>query len=260
MLDTGRAAAAPSAAGLYDRGMDKSKNGDPDGAIRDFSAAIRIDPNFSDAYVQRGNARFKNGSPDLAIADFRDAIRIDARNAAAFKARGMARLYNADEEGALDDLSKAIQIAETEAARLPVIDLFFARRTRAGIYSRKQAGDRELFDLSAMLDAYWKNPDLADALKANYGIQGATSLMATIYRQRAALYIQRANADGAIADLSFALQLDPTRAIQLILERARIQEAAGKREQAAADFKRVLQINPRIEEAKQAVARLNAQP
>lgn len=84
--------------------------------------------------------------------------------------------------------------------------------------------------------------------------------MATIYRQRAALYIQRANADGAIADLSFALQLDPTRAIQLILERARIQEAAGKREQAAADFKRVLQINPRIEEAKQAVARLNAQP
>jgi tetratricopeptide (TPR) repeat protein len=260
LLDAGRAAAAPSAVGSYDRGMDKSKNGDSDGAIRDFSEAIRLNPNFAEAFIHRGNARFKNGNPELAITDFSDAIGIDARNAAAFKARGMARLYNADEDGALDDLSKAIQIAEAEAARLPVIDLFFARRTRAGIHSRKQAGDRELFDLSAMLDAYWKNPDLADALKANYGVQGATSLMATIYRQRAALYIQRANADGAIADLSLALQLDPTRAVQLIMERARIQEAAGKREQAAADFQRVLQMNPRIEEAKQAIARLNTRP
>ena len=248
----------PTAAGLYDRGTAKAKNGDTDGAIRDFTEAIRLDPNFADAFVQRGNARFKNGSPDLALVDFSDALGIDPRNAAALKARGMARLYNADEDGALDDLSKAIQIAESEPARLPILDVFFARRTRTSINSRRQAGERELFDLSAMIDAYWKNPDLADALKANYGIQGGSALMATIYRQRAALYVQRANADGAIADLSFALQLDPARGIQLIMERARVQEAAGKREQAAADFQRVLQINPRIEEAKQAVARLNA--
>jgi tetratricopeptide (TPR) repeat protein len=260
LLDAGRAAAAPSAENSFARGMDKSRNGDSDGAIRDFSEAIRLNPNYADAFVQRGNARFKNGNPDLAITDFSDAIGIDARNAAAFKARGMARLYNADEESALEDLSKAIQIAESEAARLPVIDLFFARRTRAGIYSRRRTGDRELFDLSAMVDAYWKNPDLADALKGNYGVQGAASLMATIYRQRATLYVQRANTDGAVADLSLALQLDPARAVQLMMERARIQEAAGKREQAAADFQRVLQVNPRIEEAKQAVARLNARP
>jgi tetratricopeptide (TPR) repeat protein len=260
LIEAGKAAAAPNAASSYERGMAKAKDGDSDGAIRDFSEAIRIDANFGDAYVQRGNALFKNGNPELAIADFQNAIQIDARNAAALKARGMARLYNADEEGALDDLSKAIQIAESEPARLPVIDVFFARRTRTSIYSRRRIGDRELFDLSAMIDAYWKNPDLADALKVNYGTQGATSLMATIYRQRAALYVQRANTDGAIADLSYALQLDPARALQLVMERARVQDAAGRREQAAADFKRVLQINPRVEEAKQAIARLNARP
>ena len=258
LIEAGKAAAAPNAASSYERGMAKAKDGDSDGAIRDFSEAIRIDANFADAYVQRGNARFKNGTPDLAIADFQNAIQIDARHAAALKARGMARLYNADEEGALDDLSKAIQIAESEPARLPVIDVFFARRTRTSIYSRRRIGDRELFDLSAMIDAYWKNPDLAEALKVNYGMQGATSLMATIYRQRAALYVQRANTDGAIADLSFALQLDPARALQLVLERARVQDAAGRREQATADFKRVLQINPRVDEAKQAIARLDA--
>lgn len=260
LLDAGRAAAAPSATGSYQRGLDKAKNDDSDGAIRDFSEAIQLEPNFADAYVQRGNLRFKNGNPELAIADYRAAIGIDERNAAAFKARGMARLYDADEDGALEDLSKAIQIAESEPARLPPLDLFFARRTRASVYSRRRAGDRELFDLSAMIDAYWKNPDLADALKGNYGAQGASALMATIYRQRAALYVQRANADGAIADLSFALQLDPTRTVQLILERARIQEAAGRREQAAADFKRVLQVNPRVDEARQAIVRLNAKP
>ena len=251
-----RTATAPTAAGYFERGLEQAKGGDPERAIRDFSDAIRADPNFSDAYLQRGNMRFKNGNADLAIDDFREAIRVEPRNAAAFKARGMALLYKGDEDLALEDLTRAIQIAEADATRLSVLELFFARRSRAAMHARKHDSERELFDLGAMIDAYWKNPDLADALKVNYGIQGAAAVMASIYRQRANLYQQRANIDGAIADLSYALQLDPAHALAVIVERARVQEAAGRREQAAADFKRALELNPRFEEARQALVRL----
>jgi len=201
--------------------------------------------------------RFKNGDAELAILDFDEAIRTDPRNAAAFKARGMAVLYKGDEDAALDDLTHAIQITEADPARLSPLELFFARRSRATIFGKRKTDERELFDLSAMVDAYWKNPDLADALKTNYGTQGAAAVLASIYRQRAALYQQRANADGAVADLSIAAQLDPTHAGLIVTERARVQEAAGRREQALADYKRVLALNPRQEEARQAVQRLS---
>ena len=261
LMAAGRAASVPTtAADFFDRGMVQSKAGDPERAIRDFTDAIRLDPNFSDAFLQRGNMRFKNGSPELAIDDFRNAIQVEPRNAAAFKARGMALLYKGDEKGALEDLTRSIQIAEAEPSRISVLELFFARRSRSALYGRFKNDDRELFDLSAMIDAYWKNPELADALKVNYGTQGAAGLMAMIYRQRANLYVQRANNEGAITDLSFALQLDPVHALAILLERSRIQEAAGRRAQAAADLQRLLEINPRFEEARQNLARLKAQP
>ena len=250
------AATTAAPAGNFERGLEQAKGGDPELAIRYFTDAIRANPNFSDGYLQRGNMRFKNGNPELAIADFNEAIRTDARNAAAFKARGMALLYKGDEDAALEDLTRAIQIAEADGTRLTALELFFARRSRAAMYVRKQNDERELFDLGAMIDAYWKNPDLADALKANYGMQGAAAVMASIYRQRAALYQQRANIDGAVADLSLALQLDPAHMLPILAERARLQEAAGRREQALADFRRALELNPRYEEARQALVRL----
>jgi tetratricopeptide (TPR) repeat protein len=246
--------------GSFDRGLEQAKGGDPELAIRYFTDAIRANPNFSEGYLQRGNMRFKNGNADAAVADFNDAIRTDPRNAAAYKARGMVLLYGGNENAALDDLTRAIQIGEADPARLTALEMFFARRSRAAMYARRQSDERELFDLSAMVDAYWKNPDLADAMKVNYGNQGASAVIASIYRQRAALYQQRANIDGAVADLSMASQLDPTRAALFIAERARWQEAASRKEQALADYKRVLALNPRHEEARQAVLRLTAQP
>lgn len=250
------AAAKPATDERFERGLQQAKDGDPELAIRYFTDAIRADPNFSDGYLQRGNMRFKNGNADLAIDDFNEAIRTNPQNAAAFKSRAMVLLYKGDEPSALDDLTRAIQIAETDAPRLSALELFFARRSRVAIYARRHAEERQLFDLSAMIDAYWRNPDLADALKVNYGVQGSATVIASIYRQRAALYQQRDNIDGAIGDLSHALQLDPAHALAIIVERARMEEASGRREQALADFRRALELNPRSEEARLALTRL----
>ena len=240
----------------FERGVTLSKTDNLDGAVASFSEAIKLDPKFSDAFVQRGQAMFKNGNPERAIADFSQALEIDPRNAAAYKARGMAILYQGDNDGAIVDLTKAIQYAEIDPASLSPIEVFYARRSRASLYDLKQLYDRELVDLNAMIDGFWKNPGLAAALKATYREQGANTLVASVYRLRSGVHQRRSNVDSAVGDLSFAIQLDPQRALQYYIERGRILETAGKREQAAADYQQALELSPNNADVKSALARL----
>jgi tetratricopeptide (TPR) repeat protein len=81
-------------------------------------------------------------------------------------------------------------------------------------------------------------------------------LMATLYRMRAAAYASRMNIEGAIVDLSVALQMDPPRPYPNLIERAKLQEKLGRLPEAREDFRRALEANPNSEEAKSALARL----
>jgi tetratricopeptide (TPR) repeat protein len=264
---TSSTASAPASAGLASGARDLTesakqsiKNGNLDRATRDLTAAIRAEPLYAEAYVIRGQARFQLGETEQAIADYNEGIRLDPRNAVAIRARGMAELYKGDEGAALSDLGKAIQIAEAEPARMPAIDLFYAHRNRAALFDSKQQYDREIYDLSAMIDAYWKDPLLAGALRASYRETGAASLIGSIYRLRAHAHLHKGTPDAAVTDLSFALELDQQHTVALLLERGHLQETLGRRDSAILDFQRVLdEFNPQHEEAKTALARLKAQ-
>jgi tetratricopeptide (TPR) repeat protein len=257
-------APAPSPAGskardLTESGKQWAKKGDLERAARDLTEATRADPLYAEAWVQRGQVMFKLGDTERAIADLNEGVRLDPHNAVALRARGMAQLYKGDEESALADLSKAIQLAEADPARMPPIDLFYAHRSRAALCEKKKLYDREVYDLTAMIDSYWKDPLLADTLRTSYREAGAASLIGSIYRLRANVQVRKGTPELAIADLSFAIQLDQQRALSLLLERGRLQETLGRREQAQVDFQRVLELNPANEEAKTALARLKGQ-
>jgi len=249
--------ASPIARGRFEQGLARLKADDLERAVADFSEAVRADPQFADAYLQRGNAWFRNGETEKAIADFNKAIGLDARHASAYKARAMATLYKGDDDAAILDLTRAIQYGELDRT-LSAIEMFYARRSRAALYDRKKLYDGELADLNALIDGYWKNAALVAALRATYREQGSVSLMASIYRMRAGVQVKRGNPDAAVSDLTFAMQLDPQRILPFMLERARVQEAAGRRAQAAADFARVLQLSPNNEDAQAGMARLNS--
>ena len=253
------AVAGSNARGLTEGAKQGIKSGNLDRAVRDLTAAIRADPLYAEAYVARGQALFQLGETERAIVDLDEAVRLDPRNAVAIRARGMAQLYRGDEDAALADLSKAIQLAEADPARMPPLDLFYAHRNRAALSDKKQQYDREIYDLTAMIDAYWRDPVLAEALRTNYREAGAASLIGSIYRLRAHAQIHRGSPDAAVTDLSFALQLDQQHTVALLLERGHLQETLGRREPAILDFQRVLEFNPAHEEAKTALARLKAQ-
>lgn len=242
----------------FERAMSRTRADDGERALADFSEAIRLDPQFVEAYQQRGQARFKNGDVEGAVADFTRAATLDPRHAGAFKARGMAMLYQGNDDAAIADLTKAIQYGDADQSRLPAIEVFYARRSRAALYDRKQLYDNELGDLNAMIDGYWKRPELAAGLRATYREQGAANLIASVYRMRASVHLRRSNVDAAVGDMSFAIQLDQQRSLQFTLERARILENAGRRPQATADYERALELNPGNVEAKTALARLRA--
>ena len=67
-------------------------------AIEDLDNAIRLNPSYSEAFVNRGLAYAHQREHERAIADFTMAIRLDPRNAAAYTNRGVAYTAKGERE------------------------------------------------------------------------------------------------------------------------------------------------------------------
>lgn len=100
--------------------------------IIDYSDAIRLNPQFAEAYYGRGDAHFIEGDLDEAIEDYNEAIRLNLRNAGALYNRGFARAETGDLDGAIEDYSEAIRLDPMDAE---------AYRNRAHLFAAK--GDYE---------------------------------------------------------------------------------------------------------------------
>ena len=122
-----------SANSYFQRAKLRLAQGDLDGAISDFDAALVFNPRLADAYVNRGVARYQKLDFASAITDFDKAIEINPRLAIAYNDRGNARLAGKDVEEALADYTKAIAIKPHYAEAL---------YNRANIRPRKGRSDR----------------------------------------------------------------------------------------------------------------------
>ena len=107
-----------------DRGRSYQNKWENQKAIEEFNKAIRIDPNFSDAYIYRGESYYYLGlvKEDLslyekAIDDLNNAIRIDPnlRRKIAYHHRGKAYHELGQYERAIEDFNEFIRINPNEA-------------------------------------------------------------------------------------------------------------------------------------------------
>jgi len=106
------APAAPDASdgNLVNRGIEKAKNNDLDGAIADFNRAAELNPKDDAPYYNRAQARRLKNDTAGAIADYTKAIELGSTNPAAYNNRGNARAKNKDRDGAIADYTRAIEL------------------------------------------------------------------------------------------------------------------------------------------------------
>ena len=106
-------AIAESAEFYNKRGNEKYDAEDYKGAIKDYTKAIKINPQYGDAYYNRGFAKENLKDFEGAISDYTEAIEIypkgeDAGDA--YHGRGFAKEMLKDFEGALSDYTKATKL------------------------------------------------------------------------------------------------------------------------------------------------------
>ena len=94
----------------YDRGHAYSNKGDFDHAIEDYTKAIELNTIFPRAYINRGNAYSNKGDFDHAIEDYTKAIKLNLNPADAYNNRGVVYVKRDDVTRALEDYTKAIEL------------------------------------------------------------------------------------------------------------------------------------------------------
>jgi tetratricopeptide (TPR) repeat protein len=182
-------------------------------AIADLDQAIRLNPNSFFAYYYRGIARY--GAKDYlgARADYEQAIRLNPNNALAYYGRGLVRYESQDPRGAIADFDEAIRLnsAFTSAYLYRALALI-------------QSGDKR-GGLAALEQAIRLNPNNASA----YNFRG-------FYRA------QFRDNQGAIADYDQAIRLNPNEAIYYN-NRAPVRLALQDHQGAIADHDQAIRLN-----------------
>src|SRR5438874_7950830 len=130
---------------LVNRGIEKAKNGDLDGAIADFDRAAELNPKDDAPYYNRAQAKRLKKDTAGAIADYTRAIELGSTNPAAYNNRGNARSDNNDRDGAIADYTRAIEL-KPDYARA------YYNRAMAKEANGDKAGAEADFKTAAKLD------------------------------------------------------------------------------------------------------------
>ena len=94
----------------FDSGLDKSKSGNTQGLIADYTKALKIEPNKAGLFYFRGIERSKSEEYEGAIADFDNTIEIKPNTASLYVNRGIAKDMLNDTEDACTDYRMAADL------------------------------------------------------------------------------------------------------------------------------------------------------
>jgi tetratricopeptide (TPR) repeat protein len=142
---------------------------DFDAAIRDFDAAMKLNPNDVIVVTTRGNAWYAKQDYDKAIRDYEQAIRLDPKNATTMTSRGNALAAKKEYERALRDFDGALRLDSNSLAALG-----------SGAWLRATCPDERFRDGKKAVEAatkacemsQWKDMDAIDTLAAAYAEAG----------------------------------------------------------------------------------------
>jgi tetratricopeptide (TPR) repeat protein len=130
-----------NAIAYYGRGCTHQNNGDYGKAIADYTEAIRLNPNYTQACNNRGHAyseRGHSGDNERAINDFTEALRLNHPDTAmVYRNRGTAYLEGEQYDQAIVDFTAVIRLEPSDVS---------AYNSRGVAYRNKGDYDRAIAD------------------------------------------------------------------------------------------------------------------
>ncbi|AFZ11448.1 Tetratricopeptide TPR_1 repeat-containing protein [Crinalium epipsammum PCC 9333] len=219
-----------------------------DKAIDDYNTAIKINPQYANAYLMRGDVYSDQKQWDKAIDDYNTAIKINSNNAWAYSARGLVYYKQKQWNKAIDDYNTAIKINPGDA---------FAYSARGLVYKEQKQWDKAIDDYTTAIKI---NPQYADA----YSLRGrvhdqqkqwdkaiddfTTAIKinpnnANDYSLRGLVYVNQKQWDKAIDDFTTAIKINPHDAGAYSV-RGLVYQEQKQWDKAIDDFKSAIKINP----------------
>ena len=115
LIDAGKTGKDALVVAYFNRGNAYDDSGDHDAAIADYTAALKIKKDYSDAYFNRAFAYEAKGDFDNAIADYTRVIALAPDYAKAYYSRGRAYEGKGDLKQALAGYEQALKLAPDNA-------------------------------------------------------------------------------------------------------------------------------------------------
>jgi tetratricopeptide (TPR) repeat protein len=110
LIDSGKQPTETLAAVFNYRGYSYHGKGQFARAIEDYSRAIKLMPDYADAYSNRGADYNNLGRYDLAIRDLSEAIKLEPKESVNFKNRSFSYAKTGAYKQALADLEHAVKL------------------------------------------------------------------------------------------------------------------------------------------------------
>jgi uncharacterized caspase-like protein len=212
VIRSGRLSGRNLSVAYRNRGVFRYDSGDRDGAIADFSSAIKLQSNEAFYHLYRGVALSENGDIDRALADINKAIQLNPKIGMAYIVRGDVLVAKGKYDPAIADFDKAIKLApKSEVAYV----------SRANVWAIRHDRERAMADL-----------DHAIALNPK---------QAVAYSNRGSLWQEKGELDRALADLDRAILLNPKKANQYA-NRGIVWRLKGDLDRALADQNKAVSL------------------
>lgn len=141
----------PSPEAFYNRALLRNGVQDREGSIADFKQAIRLNPNFFEAYVQGATVVRRNGELMCAINLLSKAISIAPNRPEAIYNRGLFKRDAGDLRGAYSDLTQAESMFSRSSDLQPLYEK--AKYARTQLENRIQSGETSSFDVKPCLSS-----------------------------------------------------------------------------------------------------------
>jgi tetratricopeptide (TPR) repeat protein len=197
-------------------------------AVRNYTAAIEMDPNYSEYFNERGSVFLRMGRFEEAVADYRHAIELSPPYREVWTNLGQAYRQMGRWEDAAAAYSKALELDPSQV--LPWLG-------RAQAYEALEKTHEALCDYATALNLDPEQP--------------------LAWSNRAVLHYEAGQLTAAVADLGEAIARAPAQA-DLYQNRALALADLGRLGEARDDLRRYLELSPAAEDRVEVEAHLAA--